>query len=93
MSDWLWSMIAIVVTVPIWGTALWELYQFRIRPHLIPHEEINQIVAEMMRRPDPQHAALLEEEAAWHRGDSFEQGKWRRVRKALQHLSDQSRTR
>lgn len=83
MSDWLWWMIVGVATTPIWGAFLWHTYQFSIRPCLVPQEEIDRLVAEMLDRDDPDEAAFVEEQAAWYRGDTFEQGKWRLVRKAL----------
>jgi hypothetical protein len=30
-----------------------------------------------------EEAAIIEEHAAWHRSYSYEQGKWRRVRKVI----------
>jgi hypothetical protein len=79
-SGVIWWGIVIAGSSPIWGAFLWEVYEFRIRPLFIPCEEIDRLVEQMMRRDDPEQAALIEEHAAWYRSDSFEQGKWRRVR-------------
>lgn len=87
MSDWLWWAIVSVATAPIWGAFLWHTYQFAIRPRFIPPEEIDRLVADMLAKPDPEKAAFIEEHAAWYRSDTFEQGKWRRIRGELQKRS------
>lgn len=84
MSDWLWYLIVGVAMTPIWDTFLWHTYQFSIRPRIISQEEINRLVANMLAKPDPEEAAFVNEQAAWYRSDTFEQGKWRRVRRELQ---------
>ncbi len=85
MSDWLWWVIVGVATAPIWGTFLWHTYEFRVRPLFIPPEEIDRLVAEMLKRDNPEEAAFIEEHSAWYRSDPFEQGKWRRVRRKLEY--------
>ncbi len=86
MADWMWWVIVGVATAPIWGAFLWHAYEFRVRPLFIRHEEIEGLVAGMLERDNPEEAAFTEEQAAWYRSDTFEQGKWRRVRKALRRL-------
>lgn len=63
----------------------WAVVEGAILPRLIPHAEIERLADEVMaRHPDnPEHAAFIEEHAAWFRSRSAEQGKWRRVRKAI----------
>lgn len=84
--DWVWWGIVIVASSPIWGAIGWETHQLFIRPMFIPREEIDLLVEQMMRREAPEQAALIEEHAAWYRSDSFEQGKWRRVRRRLREM-------
>jgi hypothetical protein len=71
---------------PIWGTLVWELWEGSIRPLLVPRAEIGALSVTML----VQHAdraeqmAFIEEDRAWRYSDSFEQGKWRRVRKTIE---------
>jgi hypothetical protein len=61
-----------------------------ILPRFIPRIEIDRLADSIMRRypTNPEKAALREEHAAWYRSDGFEQGKWRRVRKAIRARLD-----
>jgi len=81
--DYVWWVFVIICLSPIWGAFLWHTYAFSIRPRLIPQAEIDRLVADMLTKPDPEQAAFAEEHAAWCRSDTFEQGKWRRVRREL----------
>jgi hypothetical protein len=84
--DWLWWGLAVVCTAPIWGTFIWFLNELYIRPLLIPKAEIERL-ADALRRnypTDPAEAAFTEEQNAWYRSDTFEQGKWRRVRRWIE---------
>lgn len=81
--DVLWWAALLVCLSPIWGALVWHIYEFDVRPRLIPPEEIERLVADMLTKPDPEEAAFIEEQAAWYRSDTFEQGKWRRVRRML----------
>jgi len=83
MDNFVWWFIVIVCLFPIWGAVLWHAYEFSIRPCLIPKEEIDRLVMQVLAKPDPDAAAFIEEYAAWHRSDTFEQGRWRRVRREL----------
>jgi hypothetical protein len=73
---------------PIWGTLLWELWEGSIRPLLVPRAEIDALSAAMLARhaDRAEQMAFSEEDRAWRYSDSFEQGKWRRVRKAIERL-------
>ena len=73
---------------PIWGSLLWELWEGSIRPLLVPHEEIDALsVAMLVQHADrAEQMAFMEEDRAWRYSDSFEQGKWRRVRKTIECL-------
>jgi hypothetical protein len=56
-----------------------------IRPMLIPKAEIERLAAELISRHQyPEEAAAIEEHAAWYRSDNYGQGKWRRIRKAIE---------
>lgn len=65
------------------GAFLWHYYAFRVRPLLVPRDTIRELVASVARQDDPEEAAFCEEQAAWYRGATFEQGVWRRVRREL----------
>lgn len=71
---------------PILGVFLWHVYEFNVRPWRIPSAEIDRLVQAMLAKDDPEYAAFIEEQAAWFRSDTFEQGKWRRVRRKLRRL-------
>jgi hypothetical protein len=75
-------------TSPIWGALLWVLWEGRIRPRLIPGVEINSLATAMVGRHGERAAemAFIEEDRAWRYSQSFEQGKWRRVRKRIARL-------
>jgi len=72
-------------TSPIWGALLWVLWQGSIRPRLIFRSEIDSLAAEMVARYGPRadEAAFAEEDRAWRESQTFERGKWRRVRKRI----------
>jgi hypothetical protein len=78
---------------PIWGSLLWELWEGSIRPLLIPSTEIDALsAATLARHADrAEEAAFIEEDRAWRYSDSFEQGKWRRVRKTIERLHRDAR--
>lgn len=80
--DIIWWGLMIVCTAPIWGTLIWFLNELYIRPLLIPKAEIERLANELVRShpADPAEAAFMEEQNAWYRSDTYEQGKWRRVR-------------
>lgn len=63
----------------------WVVWEFTIAPMMIPRAEINRIADQIMRDhpKDPQEWAFMEEESAWFRSHTVEQGKWRRVRREL----------
>lgn len=77
------TIVLALCLIPIWGTFVWEMVDQLIRPYLISRAEIDGLVDEMLRHPDPEQAAFDRECTASYRGDSFEQGKWRRVRRRL----------
>lgn len=74
-----------VATSPIWGAFIWELWEGSIRPRFVTHEEIDALAASMRTRHGDraEEIAFIEEDRAWRYSESFEQGKWRRVRREL----------
>ena len=83
--DIFWWVLMAVCTVPIWGTLIWFLNELYIRPLLIPKAEIERLADELRQNypTDPAEAAFTEEQNAWYRSETYEQGKWRRIRKHL----------
>ena len=83
MTDALVWIAVGALTSPIWGTLLWHLSDLYIRPRFIPAEEIEKLVQQMLQQENPLEEVHLREYSAWHRGETIEQGKWRRVAKEL----------
>lgn len=73
---------------PIWGAFLWEFWEGGVRPRLIPRAEIDALSAAMLARHGDraEEMAFIEEDRAWRYSDSFEQGRWRRVRKRIEGM-------
>ena len=82
MSDYIPILVLLVLVV---GIGLWHTWDFRIRPLFIPKVEINAIVDDLIAKHGPraEEMAYIEEDRAWRYSDTFEQGKWRRVRREL----------
>jgi len=80
--SWVTLGILTMTTVPIWGALALEVWLGVIRPRLVVQEEIDALAAELAKRYGPRAAemAFIEEDRAWRYSDSFEQGKWKRVR-------------
>jgi len=87
MTDVSWVTVGIltVTTIPIWGTLAWEIWEGFIKPTLIPAHEIDALVAECVSRygEDAADIAFMNADRAWRYCNSFEQGKWRRVRRQI----------
>lgn len=77
------------VTAPIWGTMLWELWEGVFRPRLISNREVERLAAEMRAHHGRRALEMtcVEEGRSWWDCDSFEQGKWRRVRQRLKRAA------
>ncbi|PLX37588.1 MAG: hypothetical protein C0606_04665 [Hyphomicrobiales bacterium] len=69
------------------AVAIWHEWAFRLRPLFIPKAEINALVNELIAKhgPDAEEKAYIKEDRAWRYSNTFEQGKWRRVRRELHH--------
>jgi hypothetical protein len=83
------ALIALAASPIIIGVG-WGLVEDVILPRFIPRIEIDQLADSIMRQypTNPEEAARTKEHAAWYRGEGFEQGKWRRVRKAIRARLD-----
>ena len=81
------------LSFPIWGSLLWELWEGTVRPLLVPRAEIDALsVAMLVQHADrAEQMASIQEDRARRYSDSFEQGKWRRVRKAIERLRHDAR--
>ena len=93
LKDVLFWLAIGAATAPIWGAFLWELWQGAIRPRLIPRTEIDVLSASMLARHGDraEEMAFIEEDRAWRYSESFEQGKWRRVRKRIERMRSDAR--
>lgn len=71
---------------PVVDAIGWEVWQGLIRPRLIPESEIAAIADELVLRygDRAEEIAFINEDRAWRYSDSFEQGKWQRVRLKLE---------
>ncbi|HEY0281979.1 MAG TPA: hypothetical protein VGC27_05095 [Rhizomicrobium sp.] len=74
-----------IVTAPILGIPLWQVWDLIIRPRLIPIGEIKALADTMIAKHGlrAEEMAFVEEDRAWRYSDAFEQGKWHRVRREL----------
>lgn len=77
------EVLALVLLIV--GVAGWHTWEFRIRPLFIPKAEINAVVDQLISEygSDAEDCARGYEEEAWNRSDTFEQGRWRRIRREL----------
>jgi hypothetical protein len=92
-KDVLFWVVIGAATAPIWGALLWELWEGGIRPRLVPASEIDSLAAAMLARHSDraEEMAFIEEDRAWRYSESFEQGKWRRVRKRIERMRSDAR--
>jgi len=95
LGFWTNIVVLILCLSPIWGALVWEIWQGVIRPALIPREEIRIEVDGLMARADSLgfEIACGEEHAAWYRSKSFEQGRWRRIRREIMRRERECGTR
>ena len=82
--EWKWLLIAVAILPIVIGIG-GAIIEGSILPRLVPRAEIEAMADAVMRdhSDDPEEWAFIEEDAAWRRSMSFEQGKWHRVRKAI----------
>lgn len=88
LKDVLFWVAIGAATAPIWGAFLWEIWEGGIRPRLIPSIEIDALSAALIAQHGSraEEMAFIEEDRAWRYAESFEQGKWRRVRKQIERM-------
>ena len=81
----LWLVIG-AASAPIWGSLLYVLWQGVVRPRLIAAKEVERLAAELLERHADRaaDAAFADECHAWRHSNSFEQAKWRRVRRQIE---------
>ena len=68
------------------AVALFELYAYFVAPYLLPKATIDLIIEEFILQHGDKamDAAIAREDWAKQDTDTFEQGKWRRVRRELE---------
>ena len=93
LKDVLFWLAIGAATAPIWGALLWELWEGGVQPRLVPRAEIDSLAAAMLARHGDraEEMAFIEEDRAWRYSESFEQGKWRRVRKRVERMRSDAR--
>lgn len=86
--DFVWWVIVCVCTTPIWGSLVWVIWEGSIRPRLIPRSEIEEEARRYLARWGDRAAemAFIEEDRAWRYSETFEQGRWHRVRLMIDRL-------
>ena len=86
--DVLWWVIVVVCTAPIWGSLVWVIWEGSIRPRLIPAGEIEAEARRLLARWGDTAAemAFIEEDRAWRYSETFEQGRWHRMRLMIDRL-------
>lgn len=86
MGQFLSNYLPLVVFVSmIAAVAIWHEWEFRLRPLFIPKADINATVDDLIVKHGPraEEMAYAEEDRAWRYSNTYEQGKWRRVRREL----------
>ena len=88
MHFFLGQLAIVVLTVPIWGTLLWVIFEIFIHPYLIPKSEIEAEAGWLMDQFGEQAVEIveIEEDRAWLYSDSFLQGRYKRVKRAINAL-------
>lgn len=68
------------------AVALFELYALFVAPYLLPQDVIDLIIEDLIEQHGDKalHAAIAREDWAKQDTDTFEQGKWRRIRRELE---------
>lgn len=77
---------ALVLSAFVLTAFLWVEWRGYIRPMFIPRAEIERMADELVEKHGEraEEMAFIEEDRAWRYSQTFEQGKWRRVRKELE---------
>lgn len=77
----MWFFLGLLVAV-----ALFELYALFVAPNLLPQDTIDLIIEDLILQhgDNALDAAIAREDWARQDTDTFEQGKWRRIRRELE---------
>lgn len=78
--------VGVVIASPILIAVIWEVWEGCIRVRLMPTREIVSFARGLREKHGRRAAeiAFINEDRAWRYSDSFERGKWRRVKRHLQ---------
>lgn len=76
----------LVVMLPLVIAVGWEVWESCIRVSRVPAREIVSLARELRQKHGVRAAeiAFINEDRAWRYSDSFERGKWQRVKRHLQ---------
>lgn len=76
----------LIVIVLVGAVAAFELYALIVAPYFIPQETIDLIIEELIADHGDKalDATIAREDWAQQDADTFERGKWRRVRRELE---------
>lgn len=82
---WVEFAICVVCLSPVWGAFVVEIWEGIIKPRCIPQKEIFDAVEKLYAdySEDAFNTACAYEQRACHDCDSFEQGRWRRIREEI----------
>lgn len=78
-------LLAVALSPAIVGLG-WAVWQGHVRPALISKREIERMADEVLAEGHDEPLDVVEgyEYHVWRQSDGFEQGRWRRVRRAVQ---------
>ena len=79
------GIVGLVCLSPIWGALLWHVWDLHVRPRLISAAEVRALADDLIAKHGPraEEIALIEEDRAWRYCETFQQGRWHRVRREL----------
>jgi p-aminobenzoyl-glutamate transporter AbgT len=82
LSNWTFWISALAVPV---GASAWYVWQLAIKPRLVPRDKIKRMADELEAQhgDDAEDIAFTEEDSAWRRSETFQQGLWHQVRLEL----------
>jgi hypothetical protein len=74
----------LVLAIPV-GSFAWHRWELSIKPRLVHRDKIKRIADELEARygDEAEDAAFTEEDSAWRRSETFQQGLWHQMRLEL----------
>jgi len=77
--------IALLIGVPFCVVFLWSVWDFWVRPMFVPWREIEEKADDLIEQygDDADYHAMMEQRRAAHRCETYEEGLWRRIRRAI----------